>query len=258
MTFRITTGCSAERASAMENSEAIRNLARTLKMPEFESYDKHVTPEMTVEDALLDLMSREVERRGQALIKKRIREAGIPNGYTMDTFKIVPTVPNLKEENVRALKTCRFIENKQNVCALGGGGTGKTHLMAAVGLAAIEMGYTVRFIRVSDMLTAFTEACTEKRLGAMIKTFMKVDLLLLDELGYVSLTVKKAQFLFDIIAKRAEAGAGVYVTSNYEFSKWPQFMGDPVMTKAMVGKLAGNSIILNMNGEDYRLAYKKT
>jgi len=242
----------------MGNSEIIKTLARDLKIPAFESYDEYVKPGLTIEDALIDILSREKERRGQALIKRRIREAGIPNGKTMDTFKIVPTVPHLKEEHVRAIETCQFIKNKQNVCALGGGGTGKTHLMAAVGLAAIEMGHTVKFIRVSDMLTMLNEANSEKKLGAMMKMFLKVDLLLLDELGYVSLTVKKAQFLFDVIAKRSEAGSSIFVTSNYEFSKWPEFIGDPVLTKALVGKLAGDSIILNMNGEDYRLASKKT
>ena len=87
---------------------------------------------------------------------------------------------------------------------------------------------------------------------------LKIDLLALDEIGYVSLGVKKAQLLFDVIAKRSEAGSSMFVTSNYEFSKWKDFIGDIVLTKALVGKLAGNSIVLNMNGEDYRLASRKT
>jgi len=130
--------------------------------------------------------------------------------------------------------------------------------MAAVSRIAIQLGYTVKFMRVSDMLTLLHEASTEKRLGAMMKTLLKVDLLSLDELGYISLSIKKAQLLFDVIAKRSEAGGSIFVTSNFEFSRWKEFIGDTVMTKALVGKLAGNSFVLNMNGEDYRLVSRKS
>jgi len=238
----------------MDYNSAIKGLARTLRLPAFESYDKYVGPGMSIEDALIAVMTQECERRRDSLVKKRIRDAGLPNGKTIDTFKIMPSVPHLKEEHVKSLETCQFIKNKLNVCALGGSGTGKTHLMAAVAHAAIQLGYTAKFIRVSDLLTMLCEANTEKRLGIMMKTLLKFDLLALDELGYVSLSIKKAHLLFDVVAKRGEAGSSTFITSNYEFSKWKDFIGDPVLTKAMVGKLAGDAVILNMNGEDYRLA----
>jgi len=241
----------------MENSNVIKALAQTLKMPAFESYAEYVKPGMSIEEALIAVMSQESERRYDVLVKRRIRDASLPNGKTIDTFKLTPTLPHLKEEHVQSLETCHFIKNKMNVCALGGSGTGKTHLMAAVSRVAIHMGYTAKFYRVSDLITMLCEASTEKRLTLMMKALLKVDLLALDELGYVSLSLKKAQLLFDVIAKRGEAGSSIFVTSNYEFSKWKDFIGDPVLTKAIVGKLAGYAIILNMNGEDYRLASKR-
>ena len=241
----------------MENSDSIKSLAKNLRLPVFESFAEYVNSEMSIEAALVALMSEECTRRNDALVKRRIRDAGLPNGKTIDTFVLAPSIPHLKEEQVRSLETCQFIKTGINICALGGSGTGKTHLMAAVGRVAVQMGYTVKFTRVSDMLTVLHEASTEKRLGAAMKTLLKVDLLALDELGYVSLSVKKAQLLFDVIAKRSEAGSSIFVTSNYEFSKWRDFIGDTVMTKALVGKLAGNSIVLNMNGEDYRLASRR-
>jgi len=75
--------------------------------------------------------------------------------------------------------------------------------------------------------------------------------------AYISLTAKKAQFLLDVIAKRSEMGGSIFVTSNFEFSRWESFIGDKILVKALVGKLAGDSVILNMNGEDYRLASKR-
>ena len=236
------------------DGHSIQELAHTLRIPAFKSYQQFTEPGMTIEEALIALMSRECERRHESLVKRRICDAGLPNGKTIDTFKIAPSIPHLNEEQVKSLATCQFIEKKLNVCALGGSGTGKTHLMAAISLEAIQLGYTVKFIRVSDMLTALFEAGTEKRLGIMMKALLKVDLLSLDELGYLSLSTKKAQFLFDVIAKRSEAGGSIFVTSNFEFSKWRDFISDPILTKALVGKLTGDSIILNMNGEDYRLA----
>jgi DNA replication protein DnaC len=244
--------------AAMEFGNDIKSLAQSLKLPIFESYAKYVKQGMSVEEALIELMSQECGRRNDALVKRRVREAGLPNGKTIDTFKLLPSIPHLKKEQVDSLETCQFIKNKLNVCALGGSGTGKTHLMTAVSYEAIKLGFIVRFYRVSDMVTMLSEASTEKRLGAIMKILLKVDLLALDELGYISLNVKKAQLLFDVIAKRSEAGSSTYVTSNYEFSKWKDFIGDTVLTKALVGKLAGDAVLLNMNGEDYRIVSKRT
>ena len=238
----------------MTDGDSIKSLAQYLRLPIFGAYTEYVKPGMSIEAALIELLTQERDRRHDALVRRRIRDAGLPNGKTIDTFKLAPSIPHLKEGQVQSLMTCQFIEKRMNVCALGGSGTGKTHLMAAVGRVAVQLGHTVKFLRVSDMLTMLSEASTEKRLGAMMKALLKVDLLELDELGYVSLSAKKSHLLFDVIAKRSESGGSVFVTSNFEFSKWKDFLGDIVLTKALVGKLAGDSVILNMNGEDYRLA----
>ena len=89
-----------------------------------------------------------------------------------------------------------------------------------------------------------------------MKTLQKYNVLQLDELGYCSISAKKAQLLFDVIAKRCESGASIFISSNFAFSKWPQFLGDSVMTNALVGKLTGASVVLNMNGTDYRVYLK--
>ena len=242
----------------MNNADTIKNLAESLKLPTFEAYDKYVKPDMSTEEALIELMSMESARRHEETVKRRIRNAGLPNGKTIDTFKLVPSIPHLKQNQIDSLVSCQFIKDCMNCCALGGNGTGKTHLMAAIGREAIRQGYTVKFIRVSDLVTMLSEASNEKKLEKMMKSLLKVSMLCLDELGYITLSVKKAQLLFDVIAKRSEVGGSVFVTSNFEFSRWEEFLGKSVMTTALVGKLAGNSVVLNMNGEDYRLASRKS
>ena len=241
----------------MDDSGSLESLARALRLPVFCDYAKHILPGRPFDENLRELMSLELSRREDASFKRRVREAGFPCGKTLASFKYPPSLPHLKEEQLLDLAECRFISDKMNICAIGGSGTGKTHAMAAIGMEAVRRGRSVKFLRVSDLITMLDEAKTEKRLGAMMKTLLKYDLLELDELGYVSLSAKKAQLLFDVIANRCEAGSSIFVTSNYEFSKWTQFLGDNVMTKALVGKLTGSAKILNMNGEDYRLYLKR-
>lgn len=240
----------------MGTVDNIRDVARILKLPAFESYFDHIGIDKPFDVNLLTLLEMERERREALSLKRRLAYAGFPIGTTLDTFKFVKTIPDLKKETVDALATCKFIEDGVNVCAIGPSGTGKTHLMAAIGREAVNSGYSAKFYRVSDMLTILDEARTEKKLGVMMNILLKCNILLLDELGYLNLSKKKSQLLFDVIAKRYETRSSIYVNSNYEFSKWPQFLGNEVMTKALVGKLTGSSVILNMNGSDYRLFAK--
>jgi DNA replication protein DnaC len=226
-------------------------------MPVFRSYEKYIDANRPFDENLLTLLNIEFERRETASLNKRIRNAGFPFNKPLSTFNFLPNLPNLDKDAVLSLATCGFIKNKSNICAIGPTGTGKSHLMIAIGIEALNRGYTVKFIRVSDLLLMMEEAKTEKRLGVLMKSLEKCDLLELDELGYIHLSTKRSQLLFDVIAKRCETGKSVYVTSNYTFSQWPSFLGNSVLTNAMVGKLTGASIILNMNGEDYRLYIKR-
>ena len=149
-----------------------------------------------------------------------------------------------------------FIKRKQNVVAIGNSGTGKSHLISALGIEAITRGYTVKFRRASDLVTQMTEAVSEKHLGQFIKSVNACDVLIIDELGYLSFDAAGASLLFQIFAARYETKSTM-VTSNLEFSKWVTFLGqDEHMTAALIGRLVHQSIILNMNGEDYRLHNK--
>jgi DNA replication protein DnaC len=241
----------------MDDARTIESLAGALRLPVFRDYAKHALPGRPFDENLRELMSLELSRREDASYLRRVREAGFPCGKTLDSFKFPPSLPHLRQEQLLELAECRFIEDGVNVCSIGNSGTGKTHAMAAIGMEAVRRGYSVKFARVSDLVTMLDEAKSEKRLGSAMKTLLKYDLLECDELGYVHLPARKAQLLFDVVAKRCEAGGSIFITSNYAFSDWPQWLGDSVMTKAFVGKLTGSSVVLNMGGEDYRLYCKR-
>ncbi len=237
-----------------QENEIIR-LSRRMKWSAVEHYKKHIKPENSFEDNLLALLRLESDLRDRESIKRRIKQAGFPIIKTLDTFEFnTAKLPYLKQEQVIELALCEFIKERTNVCAIGNSGTGKTHLITALGMEAIRKGYSVRFYRACDLATQLAEAQSEKRLNGMLKALHKCQLLCVDELGYMTLNQKSAQLLFQVLAGRYEVRSTM-ITSNLEFSKWPNFIGDPIMATALVDRLVHRSAILNMNGEGYRLSY---
>lgn len=235
----------------MENE--IGRLARRMNWPVVEQYKKHVKKESPFEENLLALLRLETDRRDSELLKRRIKLAGFPILKTLDTFEFdTSKLPYLKQEHVLELAVCDFIKERTNVCAIGNSGTGKTHLMTAIGMEAIRKGHSVRFYRACDLAARLSEAQTEKNLTGMLNALHKCQLLCVDELGYMTLDPRSAQLLFQVFAGRYEVRSTM-ITSNLEFSKWPDFIGDPIMATALVDRLVHRSAILNMNGEGYRL-----
>jgi DNA replication protein DnaC len=238
-----------------QESEIIR-LSRRMKWPALEQYKKHIKPDNSFEDNLLSLLRLENDLRDRESIKRRIKQAGFPIVKTLDTFEFnTAKLPYLKQEQIIELALCDFIKDRTNICAIGNSGTGKTHLITALGMEAIRKGYSVRFYRACDLATQLSEAQSEKRLNGMLKALHNCQLLCVDELGYMTLDPKSSQLLFQVLAGRYEVRSTM-ITSNLEFSKWPNFIGDPIMATALVDRLVHRSAILNMNGEGYRLNHQ--
>jgi len=233
----------------IDYDEQISELSKALKAPTFNKYKDIIDRNAAFNENLAAILAEEATRRNNETVQRKLRQAGFPIRKSINTFKF--RLPHLKQDTVTELATCKFIANKTNLCALGPSGTGKSHLMTAIAMEAIENGYNVRFYRVNDLLVKLNEAKSDKRLDALNTTLKKCDLLCLDELGYVNVNLKNAEMLFNIVASRHEIGS-TYITSNYEFSKWSGFLGNPTMTAALVEKLTQNIVILNMNGEPYR------
>lgn len=236
-----------------QNHDKIVALAKALKLLAFSDYKSYIKDGSSTEEILYNLLNAENAIKEQNKYKYRIKNAAFPIVKTLDTFVFDGRLPDLKKETVMELATCEFIKRKQNVVAVGNSGTGKSHLLIALGIEAIAKGYTVKFRRASDLVTQMTEAVSEKHLSQFIKNINACDVLIIDELGYLTFDAAGASLLFQIFAARYETKSTL-VTSNLEFSKWITFLGkDEHMTAALIGRLIHLSIILNMNGEDYRL-----
>lgn len=235
----------------------IARLAYKLNWTTAVQYRKYITTSASFEDNLLTLLRTADDERERMLVKRRLKAAAFPVQKTLDTFRFDPaSLPNLKQDQILELATCDFIKERTNVVAIGNCGTGKTHLMTAIGLEAVRKGYSVKFRRVNDLLTQLSEARSDRHLNAMLNTLLKCQLLILDELGYVSLSQEDSKLLFQVLAGRYEVRSTI-ITSNHEFSKWPDIIGDPIMAEALVGRLVQRSSVLNMNGEGYRLKDRK-
>ena len=204
---------------------------------------------------LLRLVELEVVEREQRSTERRIKAAKFPVTKSLDSFDFL-ALPSLNKNLVVELARCEYIDRQENVLALGNSGTGKTHIALALGLAACQQGYRVRFTTAAALVNELLEARDEKRLLRFQKLLAKQDLLIIDELGYVPLSKTGAELLFEVFSQRYERGSTL-LTSNLPFNEWTEILGSERMTGALLDRLTHHVHILEMNGDSYRLKQSK-
>lgn len=194
-------------------------------------------------------LAEEVESRKQNRLHMYLQQAKFPVAKTLQEFDFT-AIPHLPKQRILSLAEGLFIRDKQNVVCMGGSGTGKTHIAISIGTAAIALGFRVRFISVMQIVQELLQAESEYRLPRYLRSWDKFDLVLLDELGYVSLS-QGGPLLFQFIADRYEKGS-LLITTNLEFGRWEEIFHDPTMTTALLDRLTHHSHILLFEGESYR------
>jgi len=198
---------------------------------------------------LLSCLEQELASRHPRRLETRLRAAKFPQLKTLQEFEF-DAIPQLPKAKVLQLAEANFVAAKENVICLGPSGTGKTHIATALGIAAIEAGYRVRFIRAITLAQELLAAQQEVRLNRYLKSWEKFDLIICDELGYLRLG-PGAPLFFQFVAERHEAGS-LIVTSNLEFSRWEEVFGDTALTTALLDRITHRAHILVFNGESYR------
>lgn len=202
------------------------------------------------EGYLLRLTEAEVTTRAANALANRIRAAAFPVVKDFDTFDF-SAIPSLPKQKVLELARGQWVEEHSNCCLIGSAGTGKTHIAVALGLAICRLGQRVRFVTAAGLVTQLEEAQQQHRLDRLLTQLDRLDLLIIDELGYLSFSRSGAELLFQVFADRYERRS-VLVTSNLAFSEWGQvFQGDR-MTAALLDRLTHRCEIFEMNGESYR------
>ena len=157
-----------------QNESEIIRLATKLRLNVAANYKKNIKATDSFEENSLNLLRLENDLKERELMKKRIRQAGFPIQKTIDTFQFSDErLPYLKQEQIVEIMLCDFIHDRTNVVAIGNSGTGKSHIMTAIGMEAIRKGYSVKFRRACDLVTQLSEAKSDKHLSSMLKSLNK-------------------------------------------------------------------------------------
>ena len=239
--------------------EQVKILAKQLKVPTFASYPdlvRQMGSDIDFGKLLLALMEGEYEQRQENQNRRRLKQAGLPYTKTIEELDLSRYDGKLTELFINELASCRFIREKKNLIMLGNPGRGKTHMAIGLALKACSLGMSVLFKNASSLSTELTEAKDNYVLGKLEKRVQKADLLILDEMGYVSFDRYQSELLFKVIADRSERGS-VIITTNLPFSEWTTLFENTAMVAAMVDRLTFQSYILDMNGKSYRLEQAK-
>jgi len=193
---------------------------------------------------LLDCEWRQRLSNGQA---RRIKEAKFPYKKYLVDFKRDKYddvfLPKFDE-----LETLRFVDNKENIILLGTSGAGKTHYAIALGISACMNGYSVLFATVPNLIVELKETLSNNQMSTFRKRFETYNLVILDELGYVSMDKMGCEMLFNLISSRNDKGS-IVVTSNLTFDRWEEVFKDPTLTGALIDRLAHKAHVLDISRE---------
>ena len=200
---------------------------------------------------LLQLSELELLERERKAAERRMKAAKFPTTKSLATFDFLAR-PSVNKMMVLELARCSFIDERENVLFIGNPGTGKSHLATAIAAEACAKGYKVRFFRVTELVTMLIEAKDQRVLARLRTQLSKLDLLVLDELGYVPATKVGAELLFDVIATAYERSS-VMVTTNLPFENWTEVLGSERLTGATLDRLTHRCKIIETKGESYRL-----
>jgi DNA replication protein DnaC len=237
------------------NHPLLKSNLKQLRLPtmgaEFEKLGREAAAaNEDYEQYLLRLTELELSARVSNAIATRIRGAGFKVVKDLDTFDFT-AVPQLSKPKILELARCEWIDKHANVCLIGSPGTGKTHLATALGLAACRAGKRVRFFTAATLVTRLEEAQKQYQLERLRTQLDKVDLLIVDELGYLSFSQGGAELLFQVFGDRYERRS-LLVTSNLAFGEWSKVFPGERMTAALLDRLTHNCHIFEMNGESFR------
>ena len=193
--------------------------------------------------------------RERRAAERRLKAAKFPGPKTLETFDFQAR-PSVNKPLVLELMRCEYIDKRENILLVGNSGTGKTHLATALAMEACGRGKRVRFFRVTELVTQLMEAREERQLARLRSGLSKLDLLVLDELGYVPASKIGAELLFDVISTAYER-TSLIVTTNLPFENWTEVLGSERLTGATLDRLTHRCHILETHGDSYRLREAK-
>ena len=211
--------------------------------------------ELSYEQYLLELVELESQIRLENRIQRLMRQSKLPLEKDMASFEL-KRLPAKVKRQVKTLLDGSFLDRRENILAFGNPGSGKTHLLCAIGQELIHNDRKVFFSSCQLMVQDLLIAKRDLQLSKLLKKLSRFDALILDDLGYVQQNREEMEVLFTLLAERYERGS-VMITSNLPFSKWEAIFKDPMTTAAAIDRLVHHSVILELNVPSYRVEQAK-
>ncbi|RLE20715.1 MAG: AAA family ATPase [Actinobacteria bacterium] len=235
---------------------SIQASARELKLPIIRTQSGDLAKDAERASAtylgfLSDLLEAEVDARTERRRQRMINEAKFPRLKRLADFDLT-AAPTVNPATIATLAAGNYIATGDPVVLLGDSGTGKSHLLIGLGLAACEQGQRVRYITAAQLANELAEAADDRKLSRLVARYGRIDLLLLDEVGYVQLDARGAELIFQILTEREEKSS-IALASNLPFSEWGQIISDPRLVAAIVDRVTFNAHIIETGTDSYRL-----
>ena len=231
--------------------QSIELYSKQLRTPMFNKYAdviRQLDKNQSYEDFLVALMKLELDSRQESTRKRKIKTAGFPYIKTMDELDC-SRFEHMDEAFIHELASCDFISRRQNIVMIGNPGTGKTHLSIALGVKACMQGMNVKFFTAANLSNELIEAQDNHKLVRLEKQIAKAELLIIDELSYLTFNRHQSELLFKVVADRAERRS-VIVSTNLRFSEWTTMFENQTMVTALIDRLTFRSHVLNMNSDN--------
>src|SRR3954470_14743462 len=243
-------------------ADVLRSQARQLKMPgvtrSFENLARQAREEHWAhEDYLHEVLAVEIASRAESAVKQRLHAAAFPELKTLDQFDF-GAAEGLSATKIAELARCDWIVRGENILIAGPIGTGKTHLAISLGVEAARQRRRVAFTRAADLVRTLIEARDAKELGRTMRRLERIDLVIIDEVGFVPFDRQGGELLFNVLAAR-HGRRSVLITTNLAFAEWPRvFGGDEKLTTALLDRLAEHATVITTKGKSYRMRKRGT
>ena len=246
--------------SAPDFREQLTGYLRDLHLPAirrtFEERARRAEQEtLSYERYLFELIELECQERREHRITRLLQGSKLPLEKTLANFQL-QRLPLKAARQIKALEDGTFLDRRENLLVFGNPGSGKTHLLSALGQELIRAGRRVAFTTCSRLVQDLLLAKKELRLTRAIRRLAWYEALVIDDLGYVQQDREEMEVLFTLLAERYERGS-VLISSNLPFSKWEAIFKDPMTTAAVIDRLVHHSVILELNIPSYRMEQAK-
>jgi DNA replication protein DnaC len=213
--------------------------------------EKAEAESLSYQEFLLSVLEAECQARRIRRIERRLRESRLPLEKNFETFDL-RRLPRKVNRQMKTLRQGDFLNHNENVLMFGNPGSGKTHLICALGQELLRQDKRIYFSTCALLLQELLAAKRDLRLPKLLKKFSRFDAIIIDDIGYVQQEKEEMEVLFTLLAERYEQGS-VMITSNLPFSKWEKIFKDPMMTAAAVDRIVHHSVILELNIPSYRI-----